>query len=313
MLKTNSKVVITQKQGIAYRARRGVQKLTGRILGPVFTTKTMYRIAKGTSINLKNPATFSEKICWYKLYYCPKSKRIINCADKYLMRAYAEKKGLGKYLPTLIGEWESAKDIEWNLLPQQFAIKCSHGCAYNIICIDKDSLDTKEATKTLEKWLKDDFGYYNGEPHYNLGKRRIICEEYIDSKDRLPVDYKIHCMNGEPKVIQECSDRANGKTIHHFYNTDGTPLLIGRVNSEENLAISSDLLDEMICLCKKIAIDFPYVRIDCYIHKGNIKLGELTFSPGAGILGSMSDQGELEMGRMLDLSDYINKSNRVSK
>ncbi len=304
-MEINDSVITTQKQNKIYKIRRVAQKLTGRILGPVFTTKTMYRIAKGHSIDLKDPKTFSEKICWYKLYYCPKNELIVKCADKYLVREYAQTKGISGYLNTLLGVWDKAEDIEWEQLPQKFAIKCSHGCAYNIICMDKERLNTKDAERTLNHWLNDDFGYYNGEPHYNLGKRRIICEEYINSKDRLPVDYKIHCMNGEPKIVQECYDRANGKTMHHFYSLDGIPVMIGKENASERINIQDDLLREMVELSRIIAADFPYVRVDCYINKGEIKLGELTFSPGAGILGSLSDEGEIQMGSMLDLSECL--------
>jgi len=303
MLVSSDKVIITQKQSFKYKARRYVQKLTGKAFGPLFTTKIMYRIAKGKAINLKEPTTFSEKICWYKLYYCPKRKLVVNCADKYMMRKYVEEKKLGGYLTKLIGVWDHAEEIDWDKLPDKFAIKCSHGCAYNIICLDKKKLDCERAKNTLNRWLKDDFGYYNGEPHYNLGRRRVICEEYIDSKDRLPVDYKIHCMNGEPKVIQECFDRANGKTVHYFYNTFGKALPIGKWESVGDLSIPEEHLKELMELCKTIATDFPYVRIDCYIHKGKIKLGELTFSPGAGLLGSLSEKGEIEMGTMFDLSE----------
>lgn len=307
MLKTDANAIVMEKQNKVYKLRRSVQKLTGRVLGPVFTTKVMYRIAKKENIDLKNPKTFSEKICWYKLNYCPKSKLIIECADKYNVRKYAASKGLQDHLTTLLGVWDNADDIEWENLPEKFALKCTHGCAYIIIVLNKNGLNIEEAKKTIAHWLKDDFGYYNGEPHYNLGKRRIICEEYIDAEDRLPVDYKIHCVNGTPKVIQECYDRTNGKALHHFYDVNGNPLNIGKDETNSKLSIDENVLQELISLSGILAEDFPYVRVDCYIHKNKIKLGELTFSPGAGILGSLSEYGELEMGRILDLSGCMNK------
>ena len=49
--------------------------------------------------------------------------------------------------------WESVDEIDWDSLPDKFAIKCNHGCKYNIICEDKSNLDIKKPKK-LRVWMR---------------------------------------------------------------------------------------------------------------------------------------------------------------
>lgn len=301
MIYNSKDVFITQNMTASYLLRRQTQKVLCRFLGPVFITKLMYKMAMGESLNLNDPKKFSEKICWYKLYYCPNNDLIIQCADKYSMRKFLSEIGLGEYAVKLLDSWRTVNEINWGDLPNRFAIKCSHGCGYNIICNNKNSLNIKQTKKLLEKWIQDDFGYYNGELHYNKGVRRIICEEYIDSKDRLPIDYKVHCINGNPVIVQECLDRENGHVHNTFYNMNGS-LAPFEQNKKEVLSLESKFLLELEHICRTISVFFPYVRVDCYLNRGALQIGELTFTPGAGILRSLGIEGDIYMGKLWDLS-----------
>ena len=114
-------------------------------VAPKLMSKRLYKQRLNKKLNLKNPQTFNEKIQWLKLYYCPNNPLVIQCADKYLAREYIKERGYGQYLNKLIGVWDSVDEIDWDRLPEKFAIKCNHGCGYNIICDDKSKLDISEA------------------------------------------------------------------------------------------------------------------------------------------------------------------------
>ena len=269
-------VIYTLKSNYKYRIRRRLQKVACHIFGFNIMTKIYYRIVMHQKLNLRSPKLYSEKICWYKLNYCPTNKTIINCADKYLVRKYLEDKGLREFLPELIGVWTNTDDIIWDELPEKFALKCSHGSGFNIICLDKKRANELEIKKKLNKWLKDDFGYYNAEPHYNYSDRRIICEKYIDSKTRLPIAYKVHCLNGKPITIQVCSDRGSGETKFAFCDLDGKWLPYTN-DGEQVFDICVKNLKMMKEIAEKIAADFPLVRVDFYKERDTLKIGELTF------------------------------------
>lgn len=98
-------------------------------------------------MDLKNPKTFNEKIQWLKLHDYPNNQLVINGADKYKVRDYVEKKGLGDILVPLLGHWDRPEDIDWEKLPDKFVLKCNHGCAYNILCNNKNAFDKDGAIK----------------------------------------------------------------------------------------------------------------------------------------------------------------------
>ncbi len=305
-MKVNDDVIITVRDNFSYTVRRLLQRMAYRLFGPVTMAKVYYKIVMKKRLNLKNPSTFMEKINWYKLYYCPNTPLIIQCSDKFGVREYLTEIGLKNYLSTLIGVWDTPEEIDWNELPEKFALKSSNGCGYNIICRDKAALDEKRAKKLLSKWMRDSFGCYNAEPHYNLGKKKIICEAYIESGTRLPDDYKVHCMNGDPKVIQVCDDRTSKTTRYTYFDTYGKPLPYGKCPSKDNICITSEQLSEMLAVSRTAAKEFPYVRVDFFINHGHLQISELTFTPSAGLKADLLyGGGDLEMGKMLNMESLV--------
>ena len=53
-------------------------------------------------------------------------------------------------------------------------------------------------------------------------------------------------------------------------------------------------LQHALVLSKKLASDFDYVRVDWYIHEQQVYFGELTFTPGAGMVTGL-DRGLNQM------------------
>ena len=305
-MKSNDNVIITVRDNFLYVTRRSLQKAAYWLLGSVVMSKIYYRIVMHERLHLKNPKTFTEKICWYKLYHCPENPLIIQCSDKFSVRQHLTELGLEQYLSTLIGVWDDPEEINWDVLPNQFALKISNGCGYNIICRDKSALDEVKVKKLLKRWLREHFGCYNAEPHYNFGNKKILCEEYIDSGTRLPDDYKAHCMNGIPKVIQVCDDRTSKTTRYTYYDPTGKPFPFGKCPSNSDLRFPPELLHEMIDVSKQIAKEFPYVRVDFFINHGHLQISELTFTPSAGLKPDLTyGGGDLEMGKMLNMEQLI--------
>lgn len=286
---------------IAYNIRRNLQTIAYNLTSDEIMSKTYFKIMLKQKLNLDNPTTFNEKIQWYKLNYCAKNDLVVQCADKYRIREYLEKKNLMQYAIPIVGFWEHAKDISWDELPNKFAIKCNHGCAYNIICKDKNNLDIKRAEKQLDKWMKEDFGKFNAEPHYDKIKKGIVCEKYLgDGTQDYLVDYKIHCFNGKAKNILICSGRKEHSANYVYYDMNWKKLNYSKTESDE--FAKPDTFNEMVKVSEMIAKDFPFVRVDFYeINKKPI-LGELTFVPASGLDKTITYEADVEMGNLLDLS-----------
>jgi hypothetical protein len=143
-------------------------------------------------INFDNPKTFNEKIQWLKLYDSTPIKILLS--DKYKVRDYIAKKIGKEYLNTLYGVYDTFEDINFNILPNKFVIKCNHGSGYNIIVKDKSKLNLKVIKEKLDKWMNENFALaYGLELHYRDIKPKIIIEKYLDDGTGDLRDYKITC------------------------------------------------------------------------------------------------------------------------
>ena len=84
----------------------------------------LYKAAFGKNLNLEVPQTFNEKLQWLKLY--DRKPIYTKMVDKYEAKKYvADKIGAEYIIPTL-GVWDKFDDIDFNNLPDQFVLKCTH-------------------------------------------------------------------------------------------------------------------------------------------------------------------------------------------
>lgn len=267
-------------------------------------SKKLYRQIKGKKLNLKNPITFNEKLMYIKLKNYNKNENVFQCSDKYLVREYAINKGVSeKNLPKLLKVYKNTKEINFDELPNQFVLKCSHGCGFNIVCKEKNKLNKDEAIKKLNKWKKIKFGYETGEKHYTHIKPTIFCEKFIQNENGgFPNDYKIYCFHGEPKLVLVCSEREE-KLRLNFFDLSWKELLIGTENyRSKNKIAKPKHLEKMLDIAKKVSKDFPFVRVDFYEHKNEVILGEMTFTPAGCVAQYYTEEGEKYLGSLLDLN-----------
>ena len=288
-----------------YKARRKIQQLAYILLPNEMLSKLYCRIVIHQNIDIKSPKSLNEKLQWLKLYYYPNNPLVIQCTDKYQVRSYIESKGYEASLTNLIGVWERVEDIDWAKLPQRFVLKCTHGCAYNILCKDKSTFNRKDAENKLSKWLKEDFAAFNVELHYGKIKpRRIICEEYLGD---IILDYKFFCFNGEPQFFYVSSDLIHDRQAEMgFFTLDGKkiPLIRDDYKDIGNIEMPT-CLPEMIETSKVLSKDFPFVRVDFFKMDNSYKFAELTFTPAAAMMPIDPKEYDVEWGELLHLPKNI--------
>lgn len=100
-------------------------------------------------LNLKNPQYFGEKIQWLKLY--GHLDELSQYVDKYEVRDFVEETVGNKYLNKLYGVYNQPSEIDYDMLPNKFVLKCTNGSGAVLICKDKNSLDKKSAATTMNK------------------------------------------------------------------------------------------------------------------------------------------------------------------
>lgn len=262
-----------------------------------------YRRATGQYLNLDNPRTFNEKIQWLKLYDSTPLKTRL--ADKYLVRDWVKEKIGEQYLIPLLGVYDKFEDIDFAKLPNQFVIKCNHGCAYNIIVKDKSKLDLAEAKAKLDKWMSENFAFKAGyELHYRDIKPRIIIEKFIENKGTDDLyDYKFWCFNGKLAYIQFLSERNLSGLKMAFYDRKwNKQTFVYSHPLDKKTMKKPDNLDEMIQLAEALSKGFPCVRVDFYrLNDGTIYFGEMTFTSASGNCKWNDEHINRALGNMIKL------------
>ena len=265
--------------------------------------KYMYRKVMGKKLDLENPRTFNEKLQWLKLH--DRRPEYTKMVDKYEVRQYIKEKIGEEYLIPLVGgPWDKFEDIDFSKLPEQFVLKCTHDSGSVEICKDKGNFDIPLVRNRFNRALKGNFFYGGREWPYKHVKPRIIAERYIsDTKGGEIVDYKLHCFNGEVKLILVCVDRTcEEKKV--FYGSQWNKLPVKRPNMSSDVDISRPrMLEHMIRIAQIFSAQIPFLRVDLYETSGRLYFGELTFLPAGGFEPFEPEEWDAIMGEWLRLPE----------
>ncbi|WP_434111014.1 ATP-grasp fold amidoligase family protein [Paraburkholderia caffeinilytica] len=253
--------------------------------------------------NLLRPATFNEKILQRSLSPDP---RYISLTDKLSVREYVAAKIGEKRLIPLISAPDAFTREVFDALPDSFVMKANHGSSFVEVVRNKSETSFKTLQLLAARWLSTDFYYIARERHYRTIKPRIFFEQLLlDQSGQIPADYKLHCFGGRPGrpviYILVISDRFGSATHGDVYDVDWNHLDVAIGYYKRSAAPAprpknlESVLDTAVTLCE----DFDYVRVDLYAPDNQVFFGELTFTPGAGVLPFTPDSIDYEWGRLL--------------
>lgn len=264
-----------------------------------------YRIQLGKKLNLDCPTTFSEKLQWLKLYN--RKPEYTQLVDKYEAKKIVAGIIGEEYIIPTIGVWEKFEDINFNELPNQFVLKCTHDSGGLIICKDKSKLDIEKARKKINRCLNHSYYWGVREWPYKNVRRRIIAEKFIELKPYvkdLP-DFKWYCFNGEPKFCQVIQDRSIDEKID-FFDTDWNHQPFIGLNPKAihaaNLPERPPQIETHIKIARLLSKNIPYARVDLYDVGERIYFGEITLFPGSGFGVFTPDEWNEIIGSWIDLT-----------
>lgn len=262
-------------------------------------------------INWSCPKDINEKIQWLKFYGDTSLWPI--CADKLAVRDFVQERGCGDLLVKLYGSWEKAEDITWNSLPNKFVMKVNNGSGDVLICNNKANLDINEETKKFASLLDIKFGSLFAEPHYNLIKPSIICEELLDChsqsiKTTSLVDYKFFCFDGKPTYVWTCYNRTPKSVEVALYDLDWNyhpeKSVFTNFYKKANILLPKPVcFEEMFHAASLLSKGFPQVRIDFYEVNGKPYFGEMTFTSEGGYMIFFTQKFLDELGSYVKLTD----------
>lgn len=263
--------------------------------------KLMYWASIGKKLNLDNPKTFNEKLQWLKLH--DRKPEYSKMVDKYEAKKWVASRVGEKYIIPTLGVWNSFDEIDFNALPNEFVLKCTHDSGGIVICKNKETFDIKKAKKKIEKSLKRNYFLVGREYPYKNVKPRIIAEKYMeDSTTEELRDYKIFTFDGVAKALLIVSNRQSGETTADYFDVKFNRLNLswGYPNARTKLQ-KPESLCEMVEVAEQIAKETTQLRVDFYEVNGKAYFGEMTFFDGSGFDRFEPQDWDLKFGEMIKL------------
>ena len=263
----------------------------------------MFRIKMGYKLDWKNPRTLNEKLQWLKFYN--KNPQYTEMVDKYGVREYVKKTIGEEYLIPLLGVWDKFDDIDFDKLPKEFVLKCSHDSGGLVICRNKDELDKAAAREKIGKSLARNYYYRWREWPYRNIRPRIIAEQFMedDLLGGLP-DYKFFCFDGRVDCVMVCVDRHLHDVKFYFFDRDWKflkPNIEVQDLPDDFTIPKPPCIDEMFGIAAKLSKGLPFSRIDLYCVSGKVYFGEITFFPDSGYDTTFLKEADLKWGDMITL------------
>ena len=275
----------------------------GRLIPDKVYLSIRFKIVFKRSIDWKNPKSYSEKLQWLKVF--DRKPIYSKMVDKYeVKQLVAEKIGKEFIIPNL-GIWNDVEDINFDLLPDQFVLKCTHDSGGVVICNDKSKFDIEKTKKKLFHCLKQNYFWSGREWPYKDVKPRILAEKYmVDESGYELKDYKFFCFDGEPKALFIASDRLvegeNTKFDFFDMNFNHLPIINGHPNATHPIKCPSSFL-KMKELAALLSVGIPHLRVDFYEINGQVYFGELTFFHHSGLEPFEPEEWDYKFGEWINL------------
>lgn len=276
-----------------------------RFLSDETYLKLRYRVTFHRKLDLKHPKTYNEKLQWMKIY--DRDPLYNKLVDKYEVRSFVRERIGEEHLIPCLGVWSKFEEIDFDKLPEQFVIKCTHDSGSVHICRDKSKIDKTALKKHFDAAVKDNQYWGGREWAYKDVQGRIIAEEFMVDESRVGLkDYKFFCFDGVVKSMFIATDRGiEGQDVKFdFFDKEFNHLQFK--HGHENATVmpkKPDRYEEMISLAEKLSKGLRHVRVDFYNINGQIYFGEMTFYHHCGFVPFTPEEWDYTFGSWINCED----------
>ena len=265
--------------------------------------KKMYKLYTKKDLNLDDPKTFNEKLQWLKLYN--RKPEYSTMVDKYEVKHYVADKIGSEHVIPLLAIWERSEDVNFDELPEQFVIKCTHDSASYSICKDRNTFDFDAAISKIKRRINKNFFWNGREWPYKNVKPRIIAEKYMeDSNGDSLTDYKFFCFNGEPKFMYISQETVNDCADYYDMDFNQIDLQLNRTIPASGIERTKpECFEEMKKYATILSENIPHVRVDFYYINGIVYFGEMTFFHNGGMTKFNTEEWNRTLGDWIVLPE----------
>ncbi len=270
--------------------------------------KWMFGYLKGKKLNLEHPVSFQDKLNWLKLYY--HNPLYTKLVDKYSVKEWVSEKIGAEYIVPVYGVYDKFDDIDFDNLPEQFVLKCTHDSGSVVIVKDKSRIDLSAARAKIEKGLATKQFYISREWPYKNVKPRIVCEQFIeDDESKDAPDYKFFCFDGTPRLLTYNMGRNSEEGLKIDIYDDKWNLLDASIEDYPRSGVAREKpkdLDKMLELSKTLSKGMPFVRVDFMYANNKVYFSEFTFFPSGALWHLFQPYDfNVELGKMLILPERM--------
>jgi TupA-like ATPgrasp len=243
--------------------------------------RATYRSLYHQELDCVNPLTFSAKLFQRMIWINRNGHPVFTMlADKYRVRDYVTAKLGPQYLVKLLWHGVNPRKIPFDTLPERHVMKTNHGSGGHVVV--RGAADRREIIEYFSKILGQSYYWQHREYHYHAIPPKLLVEELLDDGEpKGPLDYRFYCFDAVPAFVQVTN---SDQSINQFHDPQWKALDL-RTRAVENCLITRpNNLEEMLAAASTLAADFDFVRVDLYNMRGQVRFGEMTFTPGAGLL-----------------------------
>lgn len=253
-----------------------------------------YRLYFGAWPDYDHPRTVNEHIHAYMLR-C-RSPLLHVAADKALTREHVARTIGPQYLVPALGLWANAAAVPLDTLPRPCILKPTVGSGQVLFLQPDEDINACQTRLTLQRWLDTEYARVNREWCYDRLRGKVIAETLlVDEHGSVPADYKLYVVGGAVRFIQVDRGRFCRHT-RNLYDTDWQLLPVRLTLPNHAPDPRPAPLAEMIEITQRLAQDFEFLRVDCYVVDGRVYVGELTNYPGAGFERFIPQSFAVELG-----------------
>ena len=236
--------------------------------------------------DIKQPKTYNEKI-WYLLKH-ELLQRKTYLTDKLNFKEYIINTFGSEYVAKTYQITNNFDNIDWSKLPEKFALKANHGWDFYILTTNKDSFlkKSKIMKSNTNYWMRINFYYQSLEPQYKHIRKKLYVEELTCNamnNDQVKRDISFHCFNGVPLYI-ETSIVKEMERFKFYHDMEWNLMPFGEKETSELKTTPPIHFSKMYNFAKIMSSDFKYVRCDFRETDDRLIIGEMTFSPWAGMV-----------------------------
>lgn len=204
------------------------------------------------------------------------------------MRKWAEEKIGKEYMPEIYGIYDRPEDIPFEILPNKFRIKCTHGRSMMILIRDKSKKEEYSwdiVMRRLRKNMDSNYAYKASmELWYEHVIPRLLVELPVDGRDYLDA-IKVICQNGRAQYfVLDKNNNVWDIKKRNIYDRYWTLLDIRMKypNIRETVE-KPKYFDDMIRISERLSAELDFAVVHFWETPSKLIFNKICFEIGGGV------------------------------